>query len=348
MKKFIFRLSILLILILGMIYYLARNYGTLEKTLNVTLSQSLRFLVLAFVFSVLAYIFKAMMNREVFNRMGIKRGLSEMAFLQMSALAVNVVVPSAGLSVGLMFAEDANKRGESKAAAITAVIVSLLLDYIAIAIFLLIAIGYLTSVGSLSWPVVIPALLFLALAIGLFVLIWLSGKNQSLLRRLLNRVKKLINLVLVKFGRKKVGVGNGIDQFIVELENAYHVIRTDRGSLYRAMGYILISHLMYLAVLYVLFISVGITPLYRVLISGYAIGLMLIVISPTPSGVGIVEGSMAIAYASMGIAGAAAATVTLVFRGFSFWLPLLIGFVAIQRRHLMDFVSSKTEEAARS
>jgi len=75
---------------------------------------------------------------------------------------------------------------------------------------------------------------------------------------------------------------------------------------------------------------------------------MLIVISPTPSGVGIVEGSMAIAYASMGIAGAAAATVTLVFRGFSFWLPLLIGFVAIQRRHLMDFVSSKTEEAARS
>jgi uncharacterized protein (TIRG00374 family) len=192
--------------------------------------------------------------------------------------------------------------------------------------------------------VVIPAIAFYALTAGLYVLIYYAGRNKKIVRRFLGRAKDVANKVLGFFKRKKILIDETIiDNFVNELENAYGVIAKDRGDFLNSIGVILISHLMYLVVIYVLFISLGITPLLSVLITGYAIGMMFIVISPTPNGVGFVEGGMALAYTSMGISGPAALSVALVYRGLSFWLPLLIGFVAIQRKHLLKLIKERGE-----
>jgi uncharacterized membrane protein YbhN (UPF0104 family) len=37
----------------------------------------------------------------------------------------------------------------------------------------------------------------------------------------------------------------------------------------------------------------------------------------------------------LGLPGAAAATVALIYRGFSFWLPLMFGFIVLQKNHLL-------------
>jgi uncharacterized protein (TIRG00374 family) len=241
-----------------------------------------------------------------------------------------------------MFASDARKRGESEAAAVTAVILALLVDYASIAVMLLIAMLYLFSIHSLGLQVIIPAIAFFVLTFGLFLLIYFAGKNKQLLKRILDWCKNLLNK-LMKMVHRPIAVRDEtvVDRFITELENSYKIMREDRRPLFVALGYILSSQFMYLISLYVLFLSLGIEPLYRVILAGYAIGVMFIVISPTPSGVGFVEGSMALAYSSLGVPGAAAATVTLIYRGFSFWMPLLIGFVNLQRRHLVDIVASR-------
>jgi glycosyltransferase 2 family protein len=344
MKKFFSRTSLLIVILAIFVYYIGKNYSIIERTIHVTLSQSLGFLLLSALFCALAYYFMALMNKSIFGMMGVRRTTFQMVILQMSSLAVNVLVPSAGVSVGIMFAGDAKDRGESEAAAVTAVILALLVDYISIASLLTFGMIYLLLLGSLSLTFIIPAIAFYGLTVGLYLLIYFAGKNKSVVMRFLNWLTTGVNRILVLFKKKKILQNKGvISNFVNELENAYVSIAKDRVDFTKSIGIIFLSHLMYLAAIYVIFISLGFTPLLRVLITGYAIGMMFVVISPTPNGVGFVEGSMALAYASLGISGVTAASVALIYRGFSFWLPLIIGFIAIQRKHLLGLVAQRND-----
>ena len=57
---------------------------------------------------------------------------------------------------------------------------------------------------------------------------------------------------------------------------------------------------------------------------------MFLVGSPMPSGVGIVEGALAVARNSLGVPLGDATVVTLAYRGFSFWMPVMVGMVTIR------------------
>jgi len=68
-------------------------------------------------------------------------------------------------------------------------------------------------------------------------------------------------------------------------------------------------------------------------VAGYAVGILFWIVSITPQGIGVVEGVMTLAFTSLGIPTAVAATVVLAFRGLTFWIPMLLGFFAVQRMH---------------
>jgi len=336
MKKFLIRISLIVGILAVFIYYVSKNIGTIKNTVNVTFSQSVGFLLVAFGLSAVAFFFMVVMNQKAFSMMGIKRTKLQMFLLQVSSMAVNVIVPSSGVSVAILFANDAKKHGESEAAAVTAAILSLMADYISIAVLLIFAMLILYVSDTLELRVAIPGFSFLAITAGMYWLIYSAGKNKVALKRFLEWSKGLANKVLSPFKKSIKSSETAMDKFIDELENAYIAISRDKKDLLKAVGAISVAHFMYIVAIYVLFLSLGIQPLYRVLISGYAIGMMFVVISPTPNGVGFVEGSMVLAYSSLGVPGAAAATVTLIYRGFSFWLPLFVGFLALQRGHLMS------------
>jgi hypothetical protein len=66
------------------------------------------------------------------------------------------------------------------------------------------------------------------------------------------------------------------------------------------------------------------------LIAGYSIGYLFLIVSPTPSGIGFVEGSMTLALASFRIPLAAAGLITLAYRGITLWLTILYGMVSLR------------------
>lgn len=79
--------------------------------------------------------------------------------------------------------------------------------------------------------------------------------------------------------------------------------------------------------LYFLFIAAGNRISPGVLLAGYALPLLLGRLAfILPGGVGVVEGSMAGLYASLGIPDATAVVVVLGYRLISFWIPSLLGF----------------------
>lgn len=85
-----------------------------------------------------------------------------------------------------------------------------------------------------------------------------------------------------------------------------------------------------IAVLWAAFHAFGDAPPVAVLILAFFLG-MLGNLLPMPGGVGGVEGGMIGAYAAFGVNGSLALVAVLVYRAFTFWLPLLPGVVAYFR-----------------
>jgi uncharacterized membrane protein YbhN (UPF0104 family) len=85
-----------------------------------------------------------------------------------------------------------------------------------------------------------------------------------------------------------------------------------------------------LAVVWAAFHAFGDSPPLAVLIQGFFVG-MLGNLLPIPGGVGGVEGGMIGAYAAFGVDAGLAVVAVLVFRAFTFWLPLIPGVIAFFR-----------------
>jgi uncharacterized membrane protein YbhN (UPF0104 family) len=82
-----------------------------------------------------------------------------------------------------------------------------------------------------------------------------------------------------------------------------------------------------IGVLYAAFRAFGEPPPLAVLIQAFFLG-MIGNLLPMPGGVGGVEGGMIGAFAAFGVDSGLAVVAVLVFRGFTFWLPLVPGVIA--------------------
>jgi uncharacterized protein (TIRG00374 family) len=85
-----------------------------------------------------------------------------------------------------------------------------------------------------------------------------------------------------------------------------------------------------IAVLWAAFRAFGHAPPLAVLIQAFFVG-MLGNLLPIPGGVGGVEGGMIGAFAAFGVDAGLAVVAVLVFRAFTFWLPLVPGVIAFLR-----------------
>jgi uncharacterized membrane protein YbhN (UPF0104 family) len=80
-------------------------------------------------------------------------------------------------------------------------------------------------------------------------------------------------------------------------------------------------------VLWAAFRAFGDAPPAAVLVQGFFVG-MLGNLLPMPGGVGGVEGGMIASYAAFGVDGGLAVVAVLVYRAFTFWLPMIPGVIA--------------------
>lgn len=65
----------------------------------------------------------------------------------------------------------------------------------------------------------------------------------------------------------------------------------------------------------------------------FTIGVLFSVVALTPQGLGMVEVTLLSAFTMFGVSMGRAAVVVLAYRGFSFWVPLLVGLGALRWVH---------------
>ena len=72
------------------------------------------------------------------------------------------------------------------------------------------------------------------------------------------------------------------------------------------------------------------------IIAGFSIAYLFLIVSPTPSGIGIVEGAMTLALHSLRISLGNALVITLAYRAVTFWVPLAVGALAFRALGFSD------------
>jgi phosphatidylglycerol lysyltransferase len=88
--------------------------------------------------------------------------------------------------------------------------------------------------------------------------------------------------------------------------------------------------------LYIAMLAVGVTPSLEAAITGYIVATIFLIISPFLRGMGAIELSLTVILGRYGFTTLQSVEITLLFRFFEFWLPLLVGLLsyAAKGRHL--------------
>jgi phosphatidylglycerol lysyltransferase len=247
------------------------------------------------------------------------------------SLFVNVVLPVGGAGGAALFVDDAARRGQSSSRTTTGLLLQLIADYTAFSLILATGMVFLFTQHDLKTYEIVTAILLLALLVGLVAVMFMGLWSPSLLGRILGWFQHLANQMAVRIKRPPFladdwAVSNSAGLTTAAQAMLQHPLRM-AGTLSFALG----AHLLDILTLYCLFLAFYGPIKVGPLVAGYAMGILFWIVSITPQGIGVVEGVMTLVYTSLGVPPNIAATVSLAFRGLTFWLPLLIGFVLLRK-----------------
>ena len=82
----------------------------------------------------------------------------------------------------------------------------------------------------------------------------------------------------------------------------------------------------------VVYLALGIHIALPIIVASYSFGLLFMLLSITPSGLGFAEPAMAIVLISMGVGSEIALAGVLIFRLITYWLPLPLGLYFLKKQ----------------
>ena len=312
--------------------WLVVSHFTEVKKLAETLSQGQwQWVLAAAVLQVVYYLTFTATYQAAFYALGIKRKVWELVPVALGSLFINVVTPSASTAGAALFVDDAARRGHSPARAATATLLQLVADFSAFLLVLATGMTVLFIYHDLQAYEIIGAIVLLLLTGALTGVLLLGIWRPTLVEGLLRRIQAILNHISGWF--KHPGLLNADWAYTnaVELTAASKAVMEYPARLVRLLLVMLAAYTVDLASLYVLFYAFGQSIAFGPLVAGFAMGVLFWIVSPIPQGIGLVEGVMTLTYTSLGIPAEIAAIVSLAFRGLTFWLPLVLGFLLIQR-----------------
>jgi phosphatidylglycerol lysyltransferase len=324
------RRILLWLLLVAFIWFVVTRLTEIENLAQTLAKGSWTWVLVAAILQVLYYVAITASYQAAFWTVEVRGRLFELLPVTFAALFVNVVAPSGNVSGMALWADDSARRGESPARTMAGALLQLILDFVAFTLVLAIGMVHLFLKHDLKVYEITGAVILFILTLALSGVLALGLWHPELLRRLLLWLKNILNRLAKRLKRADFLDDAWVERNAAEYTDASAAIARYPKRLVQTLGITMVAHIIDLASLYVLFLAFHYPIQFGALVAGYAMGILFWIVSPTPQGIGVVEGVMTLVFTSLGVPAAVAATVTLAFRGLTFWLPLLIGFIILR------------------
>lgn len=244
---------------------------------------------------------------------------------------VSVAAPSGGLSGAVPFIQDARRRKMAVGTVMIANVIYLIVWYSTFTVVLLIGLLHLFLVQDLQWFEVAEAIILLGFTALLITTLGVAWLAPNWLNALLHRLTRFIARLATWLKRPVPITVAQTNLLADELSRTVRLIRhAGWGPALRPFRFALINEVLNLLMLFFVALAFGVQMNLGALVATYSIGILFFLISPTPGGLGFVEGILILVMSSLGIPQESAATITLAYRGFTFWLPFILGFFALR------------------
>ncbi len=319
------------IVLLLAIYFVIGRFSEVQAIVETLRRGDWRFLLLALGVQILWLVNVAASYQSIYSALGIHENLREMFMLAATANFVNVVAPSVGMGGMAVFITQARHREYSPARAAIAGALYVFFDYTGFLALLALGIIVLIRRNNLTLTEIIASLILLGIASFLGFLLHLGMQSEQAFGNTLASLARLVNRVMRPFIHHDYLSEQRARDFAHDAVAGLQQIRANPQNLLRPVLLALSNKILMTTVLWMVFLAFKVPVSIGTLVAGSAIAYLFFIVSPTPSGVGIVEGALTLALRSMYVPLEAAAVIALGYRGFTFWLPLLIGMVTFRR-----------------
>lgn len=326
MRKFI----IAVVLLVGVVFVISR-FTEMQEIWETIQRGELIYLLIALAIQIAWIINNGASFWAIYQAMGIKEELTEMIHLAGAAFFANVVAPTAGMSAMAIFVARARQQRYSAGKGAISGTLYVLLDYSAFFCVLALGLIVLFRRGNLTSPEIIASIYMFTIAAGLAFLLFLGMRSAERLGYLLAWFIRQANRVAHLFRRGEFMAEERAHRFAHDAAEALTELRREPKNLIQPFAFALFNKTLMLGVLMAVFWAFQIPYSIGTLVAGFSIAYLFLVVSPTPSGIGIVEGVLTVTLRTLYVPLEAAALITLTYRGFTFWLPLFYGMYTFRR-----------------
>lgn len=303
LKKKTFWQVVLAILMLALCVFFIKNEHIELLGIRKTLGKCrLPYVLLGILVTGIYIVLQGYMYVKSFRTIGSKVKLSSTILLFLKRNLVSVFLPAGGFSSLAFFTKNIEKQNINKTQIYYASYIYAICGLISVAIVAIPILLFMLFKHSLTSNELVA---FAALLVLIAILAYLA---YSLVKK-----GKIYQLALKFFP----GFALTIDELESHEFNVKQFLLTNLVSLF--IEFVGIAHL------YIAMLALGLPPSLEIASIGYVIMVMLLIVSPFLRGMGAIEVSMTYILVQYGFSTIVAASTTLLFRFFEFWLPLFAG-----------------------
>ena len=325
MRRLIFAALLLLSLI-----FIIFNVGEMQAILTTLQRGDWRYLLLALGVQAIWMLNYAVTIRSVYRPLGLVEGIERLYLMVASAQFVNIVAPSAGVGGLAVYISEARRRGQSTAHVTIAGGLVVFLDYLSFLTVLALGLIVLFRRDNLN-ATELTATGVLAIAASIMaVLIYLGMHSEKAMGKMLAWIVRPVNRFTLLFLRREFLLEKSAYVFANEASLGLRKIRHNPKSMIFPALLSLANKALLIFILLLCFLAFDVPFSPGTIIAGFSIGYLFLIVSPTPAGIGFVEGAMTLGLRSLNVPLSDATVIALAYRGITFWLPLLVGIIAFR------------------
>ena len=325
MRKFLF---ILVVFLAAAFIYL--SFGELENIIQTLRQGNIAVIFLAVLIQLLWFFIMGLTYQSLYRVLGMEESLYRLSLLSASATFVNIIAPTVGMSGMAFFISHATGNGRPPGKVTIVTMLALFLDYVAFLFILTLGLIVLFRRNDLGPTEIAASSVMFAIAAVFGFLLYLGSRSAHALGNTLAKMARLVNRAVDPFIHRPYLSEARAHEFAHDMASDLKSLPEKYQSLLVPLLYSLASKALLMCVLLTIFVAFKVPFSAGTIIGGYAISYLFVILTPTPAGVGIVEGVMPLALSSLRVPWSAAVVVTLAYRGITFWFPLAFGALAMR------------------
>ena len=323
------RVLILLVITLGVYFFLA-HFAELDQAWAAVQKADGLYILFCLFLTIAWQINVAASYKVIFRALGIEERMLDLILAAAASFFSNIVAPVGGATGLAVFIARARHKEYSSARTALAFALFLEFEYVSILTFLSLGFFVLIRHDQLTTLEIGAAVILAAVTAGLAGIMILGIYSGHHLVGLFNFISNIVNRVSQRLFKRGAIDCQTASEFIFEIIHGLRTLKNAPGRIVIPALLSLSSKLLQLGIFVLVMQAFQINVSIEAILASFSLGILFLIVSPTPYGIGVVEGVLILALISMQVDADAAALITIVYRGFTFWIPLLLGLAAFR------------------